>query len=124
MWVKIRALAGSFCHTSNRLKPRIRRGGLSSYDFDTFAANDEKVYAIMQALEIIGEAAKKVPRSAQARYPDVPWRDVAGMRDKLIHSYFNVNLRRVWRTVREDLPSLQAVLERMLADRAADDREG
>ena len=85
-------------------------------DFDSFVANDEKVFAVMQALQIIGEAAKKVPKSARERYTDVPWRDVAGMRDKLIHDYFSVNLRRLWQTVQDDLPALQATIERMLAD--------
>ena len=84
--------------------------------FDAFAANDEKVFAVIRALEIIGEAAKKVPKSVQKRCPEVPWPEVAGMRDKLIHGYFGVNLRRVWQTVVEDLPVLQAGVQRILAD--------
>jgi uncharacterized protein with HEPN domain len=85
-------------------------------DFDAFVANDEKVFAVIRALEIIGEAAKKVPKSVQKRCPEVPWPEVAGMRDKLIHGYFDVNLRRVWQTVLEDLPVLQAAVERLLAE--------
>ncbi|HSB68679.1 MAG TPA: DUF86 domain-containing protein [Candidatus Methylomirabilis sp.] len=85
-------------------------------EFDSFVANDEKVYAVIRALEIVGEAAKKVPKSVQKRYPEVPWPEVAGMRDKLIHGYFGVNLRRVWQTVLEDLPVLQVGIERILAD--------
>lgn len=84
--------------------------------FEAFAANDEKVFAVILALEIIGEAAKKIPTSVQKRYPEIPWQDVAGMRDKLIHEYFGVNLKRVWETVRADLPTLQAVVKRMLSD--------
>lgn len=95
---------------------RKARRFVEGIDFDTFAANDEKVFAVIRALEIIGEAAKKVPKSVQKRSPEVPWRDVAGMRDKLIHGYFGVNLRRVWETVLGDLPPLQAGVERILAD--------
>ncbi|MBI3086436.1 MAG: DUF86 domain-containing protein [candidate division NC10 bacterium] len=85
-------------------------------DFDAFVANDEKVFAVIRALEIIGEAAMKVPKSVQKRCPEVPWPEVAGMRDKLIHGYFGVNVRRVWETVLGDLPVLQAGVERILAD--------
>ncbi len=64
---------------------RKARRFVEGVEFDDFVTNDEKVFAVRQALEIIGEAVKKVPRSARERYPQVPWREVAGMRDKLVH---------------------------------------
>ena len=94
---------------------------LKGVKFDAFAANDEKVFAVMQALEIIGEAVKNLPRSIRERYPEVSWRDVARMRDKLIHQYFRVNVRLLWETVRKDLPSLQMTVERMLGDLLAEE---
>jgi uncharacterized protein with HEPN domain len=93
---------------------------IAEADFDEFIADDEKLYAVMLALEIIGEAAKKIPQSARARYSQVPWREVAGMRDKLSHAYFQVDVRRVWETVQGDLPTLQATVERMLKDLEAE----
>lgn len=83
-------------------------------EFEEFAADDRTSFAIVRALEIIGEAAKKVPRTVRDRYPDVPWQEMARIRDKLIHDYFGVDLRVVWRTVHEDLPPLSEQVTRVL----------
>jgi uncharacterized protein with HEPN domain len=58
--------------------------------------NDEKTgYAVIRCIEIMGEAAKYVPENIRQKYPQIPWRDIAGMRDKVIHFYFGVNLEKV-----------------------------
>lgn len=67
-------------------------------DFGDFASDRKTVFAVVHALEIIGEATKSIPDAMRQRYPLVPWREMAGMRDKLIHEYFGVNLRRVFET--------------------------
>ncbi len=89
---------------------------VAGMDFDAFAADKKTVYAVVRALEIIGEAAKNIPRSLRAQHATVPWRDITGMRDKLTHEYFGVNPRRVFDTVRFDLPPLRKAVESMLEE--------
>ncbi len=60
-------------------------------DFVSFSENLEKIFAVSRALEIIGEAVKQVPDSLRSQYPNIPWRDIAGMRDKLVHDYINLD---------------------------------
>ena len=85
-------------------------------DFEGFAQDEKTTFAVIRALEIIGEAARKIPKSIRSRYPDIPWQDMAGMRDKLIHDYFGVDLRVVWKTLQIDLPPLKAILHRIIQE--------
>lgn len=78
-------------------------------------ASDEKtLFAIVRALEVVGEAAKRVPEDVRRRFPDVPWRRMAAMRDRLVHDDFGVDPEIVRRTVEEDLPPLLVRLEEIL----------
>jgi uncharacterized protein with HEPN domain len=87
--------------------------GMTYADF----AKDEKTqYAVIRAIEVIGEAAKMIPDDLRGMYPEIPWREITGTRDKLIHGYFGVNLSVVWRTIQEDLPSLAEQLRTLLTD--------
>ncbi len=60
----------------------------SGIEFTEFSQNLEKIYAVSRALEIIGKAVKRIPNSIRSQYPDIPWKDIVEMRDKLIHDYF------------------------------------
>ncbi len=84
--------------------------------YQQFVADDRTTFAVIRALEVIGEAAKGVPPSIQQQYPGIPWRDMAGIRDRLIHRYSGVDLRVVWRTVQEDLPALAEEVRRIIED--------
>ena len=81
---------------------------------DDFFENREKQYAILRALEIIGEATKNLSDELKTKNPSVDWKNIAGMRDKLIHAYFGVNLPLVWETVKKDLPQLKLQAQKML----------
>ncbi len=88
----------------------------SGIDFESFAQNLEKVFAVSRALEIIGEAVKRIPDSVRSQYPDIPWRDIAGIRDKLIHDYFNADVGIIWKAVQEDVPMLKMMIANILED--------
>jgi len=74
---------------------------------EDFIKNPEKQSAVVRQIEIIGEAVKNIPKSFRDKYPNIPWKDIAGMRDKLMHHYFGVDLNTVWKAVVEDIPSLK-----------------
>lgn len=72
--------------------------------------------AIIRRLEIIGEAVKNIPDDFKGKYPNIPWKQISGMRDILIHEYFGVKLERVWKTAKEDLPELRKAISKILKE--------
>jgi len=84
--------------------------------YEDLVKDRKTIYAVVRALEIIGEAVKRIPDLVRNRYPQIPWKDMAGMRDKLIHEYFGVDMKRVWKTVKEDILNLKPLFEKILKD--------
>ncbi len=74
----------------------------------------EKQDSLVRRIEIIGEAAKNLPLDFKNKYSDVPWKDIAGMRDIIVHAYFGVNLDTVWKVVKNDLPKLKKQIQEIL----------
>ncbi len=72
--------------------------------------------SLVQLLQIIGEAARAISNEFRTAHPEIPWKKMAGMRDFLIHRYFDVNLTTVWETVGQDLPPLIEELRKVIAD--------
>lgn len=72
-----------------------------------FSASKMAQDAVIRRIEIIGEAVKNLPANFKVKHKEIPWRDIAGMRDILIHEYFGVNINVVWKTIKEDVPLLK-----------------
>ena len=70
--------------------------------------------AIIREIEIIGEAAKNMSHNLKEKYPKIEWKEISGMRDKLIHHYFGVNIERVWMVVKNDLPTLKKNIKEIM----------
>ena len=80
---------------------------MAGVSLERLTGDRKTLFAVAKALENIGEAVKQIPAAVRHKYPDVPWKDVAGMRDVLVHDYFGVDAAIVWKTVHEDLPPLK-----------------
>lgn len=89
---------------------------LEGLSYEQFITDRKTISAVVRELEIAGEAAKQLPRSLRRKYPDIPWSDMAGMRDKLIHFYFGVDMEIVWETVKVRIPELEPLIEDVLND--------
>jgi uncharacterized protein with HEPN domain len=89
-------------------------GFVSDCSFEDFIEDIKTQYAVIRALEIIGEAAKNVPEDIRQKNPSIPWKDLAGIRDKLIHAYFGVDLEVVWLSVKEGIPEAKPVIAQLL----------
>jgi len=83
---------------------------------EQFYRNRQVQDAVLRRLEIIGEAVKNLDEDFRNRYPEIPWKKVAGLRDVLIHEYFGVSLKRVWRVIKIDLVDLKLQISRIWED--------
>lgn len=79
----------------------------ASLDYEGLVEDEKSLYAIVRCFEIIGEAVKNIPEDVTEKYCQIPWKDMAGMRDKLIHEYFGIDYEILWETIKHKIPELR-----------------
>lgn len=85
-------------------------------DYDSWKKDRKTIDAVIRNIEIIGEASSHVPANIQEKYSDIPWYEMKGLRNILIHEYFGVDTDVLWRTIKEDLPSLKIKIQKMFVN--------
>lgn len=84
--------------------------------FEDFLADAKTTSATVLQVQIIGEATKNIPTKLRNQYADIPWKDMAAMRDKVTHFYFGVDYKIVWRVIKRDLPVIKPQIEKILSE--------
>ena len=85
-------------------------------DYSSFKQDKKGIDAIIRNFEIMGEAAKKIPSDLRSQYPDMPWTEMMGMRNKMIHEYYGVDTQILWKTIKDNLTQLKPQITKMLQD--------
>ncbi|MBM3710131.1 MAG: DUF86 domain-containing protein [Actinobacteria bacterium] len=85
-------------------------------DFKKFKKDDMRLSAVVRKFEIIGEATKNIPEEIKLKYSTIPWKDMSGIRDRLIHFYFGIKYELVWETIKKDIPKVKPLIEKILED--------
>lgn len=88
----------------------------SGLTYEQFSTDNKTIYAIIRSFEIIGEAVKNIDPEIRDKYPDIPWKRIAGMRDKLIHEYFGVSISILWKTIQDRVPELEKKLSSLKSE--------
>lgn len=89
---------------------------VAGMELEDFKSDIKTSDAVIKRFENIGEATKNIPDEMKTRYPDVPWKEMAGMRDKLVHFYFGVKHELVWAAIKSRIPSIKPLLRKILDD--------
>jgi uncharacterized protein with HEPN domain len=91
------------------------RGDTLGMEFPAFAANPPIIRSVLYSIAVIGEAAKNISQEFKSNTSEIPWRAIAGIRDRVVHEYFRTNTRRIWDVVDSDLDPLEAALRKPFA---------
>jgi len=88
---------------------------IKGMNFNDFKNDRKTINAVIRSIEVIGEASKKIPKSIRERHPNIPWKKIAGMRDKLIHEYFGIDLEILWKVAKEEIKKLEPGIKQILS---------
>ena len=86
---------------------------IKGFNLKRFKEDEKTIFAVIRAFEVIGEAVKNISAKERNKHKEIPWKKMAGMRDKLMHEYFGVNVEVVWKTAKEDIPDLKSKISRI-----------
>jgi len=90
---------------------------MEGLDYDSWKSDRKTIDAVIRNLEIIGEASTHVPEEIQEQHPNMPWYQMKGMRNILVHEYFGVDIDLLWKTVQDDLPPVKSLISKLLKDK-------
>ncbi|MBF0606220.1 MAG: DUF86 domain-containing protein [Candidatus Magnetobacterium sp. LHC-1] len=96
---------------------------VGNLSYEDFLLDSKTHYSVVRCVEIIGEASKNVPGSIRSKHSNIPWKKMAGMRDKMSHFYFGVELEVVWNVVKEYIPRVRPLLKKVYEDMKVQDTE-
>lgn len=91
---------------------------------EEFIKDKKTSYAVVRCIEIMGEAVKNIPDDVREKYPDIPWKKMAGMRDKISHFYFGIDMKKVWLAVKRDIPKIKPQIRKVLKDISGETKRG
>ena len=89
---------------------------IANMTFEEFESDKKTQYAVVHCLEVIGEAVKKIPTDLRNQYPHIPWKEIAGMRDVIIHQYFSIDLDLLWETISKDILDFEKKILKIKGD--------
>jgi len=89
---------------------------INGQTYETFIKDNMRRNAVVRSLEVIGEATKNLPEEVREKYPEIPWKRMAGMRDKLIHGYFGVDYESIWSLITERVSSIEEPIKRIIRE--------
>ncbi len=84
--------------------------------YEAFIKDRKTLNAVVRSIEIIGEASKNIPETMKTKYKELPWKQMTGMRDKLIHAYFGIDTETLWKAVKENIPPLKKAIQKILKE--------